>query len=41
MFVTMFEQLENEYMRERAADVRDVTKRILSHLLGVQSQIPV
>ncbi len=40
MFVTMFEQLENEYMRERAADVRDVTKRILSHLLGVQISNP-
>jgi phosphotransferase system enzyme I (PtsI) len=36
MFVTMFEQMENEYMKERAADIRDVTKRVLSHLLGVQ-----
>ncbi|MFC6253980.1 phosphoenolpyruvate--protein phosphotransferase [Secundilactobacillus hailunensis] len=24
----------NQYMQERAADVRDVTKRVLSHLLG-------
>ena len=32
----MFEQMDNEYMKERAADIRDVTKRILSHLLGVQ-----
>ncbi|WP_066252412.1 phosphoenolpyruvate--protein phosphotransferase [Neobacillus drentensis] len=36
MFIMMFEQMENEYMRERAADIRDVTKRILAHLLGVQ-----
>ncbi|MEH7251773.1 phosphoenolpyruvate--protein phosphotransferase [Neobacillus niacini] len=36
MFVMMFEQMDNEYMKERAADIRDVTKRILSHLLGVQ-----
>jgi phosphoenolpyruvate-protein phosphotransferase (PTS system enzyme I) len=36
MFVKMFEQMENEYMKERAADIRDVTKRVLSHLLGVQ-----
>lgn len=36
MFITMFEQMDNEYMKERAADIRDVTKRILSHLLGVQ-----
>ncbi|MBM7578307.1 phosphoenolpyruvate--protein phosphotransferase [Jeotgalibacillus terrae] len=36
MFVTMFEQMDNEYMKERAADIRDVTKRVLSHLLGVK-----
>lgn len=33
-FITMFEQMDNEYMRERAADIRDVKKRILSHLLN-------
>lgn len=36
MFVMMFEQMDNEYMQERAADIRDVTKRVLSHLLGVK-----
>ena len=36
MFITMFEQMDNEYMKERAADIRDVTKRILSHLLDVK-----
>ena len=36
MFIMMFEQMDNEYMQERAADIRDVTKRILSHLLGVK-----
>ena len=36
MFIMMFEQMDNEYMKERAADIRDVTKRILSHLLGVK-----
>lgn len=35
MFIMMFEQMDNEYMRERAADIRDVTKRVLAHLLGV------
>ncbi|MEW9050279.1 MAG: phosphoenolpyruvate--protein phosphotransferase [Neobacillus sp.] len=35
MFVMMFEQMDNEYMKERAADIRDVTKRVLAHLLGV------
>ncbi len=28
--------LINEYMKERASDIRDVTKRILSHLLHVK-----
>lgn len=36
MFIMMFEQMDNEYMQERAADIRDVTKRVLAHLLGVQ-----
>jgi phosphoenolpyruvate-protein phosphotransferase (PTS system enzyme I) len=36
MFITMFEQMDNEYMKERAADIRDVTKRVLAHLLNVQ-----
>jgi phosphoenolpyruvate-protein phosphotransferase (PTS system enzyme I) len=36
MFISMFESMDNEYMRERAADIRDVTKRVLSHLLGVK-----
>ncbi|WP_153126211.1 phosphoenolpyruvate--protein phosphotransferase [Peribacillus tepidiphilus] len=40
MFVTMFEQMDNEYMKERAADIRDVTKRVLAHLLGVQIPNP-
>ncbi|ELD8292294.1 phosphoenolpyruvate--protein phosphotransferase [Listeria innocua] len=35
MFISMFESMDNEYMRERAADIKDVRKRVLSHLLGV------
>jgi len=33
-FVKTFEEMENEYMRERAADIKDVSKRVLAHLLG-------
>ena len=40
MFITMFESMDNEYMKERAADIRDVTKRVLAHLLGVQIPNP-
>ena len=40
-FITTFEAMtDNKYMQERAADVRDVTKRIMSHLLGVQLPNP-
>ncbi|MEK4030460.1 phosphoenolpyruvate--protein phosphotransferase [Pseudobacillus sp. FSL P4-0506] len=40
MFVSMFESMDNEYMRERAADIRDVTKRVIGHLLGVEIPNP-
>ncbi|XBW79384.1 phosphoenolpyruvate--protein phosphotransferase [Bacillus velezensis] len=40
MFVTMFESMDNEYMKERAADIRDVTKRVTGHLLGVEIPNP-
>jgi phosphotransferase system enzyme I (PtsI) len=33
-FVTIFESMENAYMRERAADIKDVSKRIISNLAG-------
>lgn len=33
-FVTMFDLLDDEYMKERAADIKDVGNRLLKHLLG-------
>jgi len=33
-FVAIFESMDNEYMRERAADIKDVSKRILSNFAG-------
>ena len=36
MYIGMFEAMDdNTYMQERAADIRDVAKRVLAHLLGV------
>lgn len=35
MFIDMFKNMDNEYMRERAADIEDVTKRVMAHLLEV------
>ncbi|ANU28521.1 phosphoenolpyruvate--protein phosphotransferase [Planococcus versutus] len=40
MFIAMFEAMDNDYMKERAADIRDVRKRVLAHLLGVTVQSP-
>ncbi|RQW21032.1 phosphoenolpyruvate--protein phosphotransferase [Bacillus sp. C1-1] len=36
MFITMFENMDNAYMQERAADIRDVSRRVLGHLMGIQ-----
>lgn len=36
MFVSMFESMDNDYMRERAADVKDVSDRVLRHILGIK-----
>lgn len=33
-FVTMFDLLDDEYMKERAIDIKDVGNRLLKHLLG-------
>ncbi|WP_037290221.1 phosphoenolpyruvate--protein phosphotransferase [Saccharibacillus sacchari] len=39
-FVSMFENMKSVYLQERAADMKDVTKRILGHLLGLNVQNP-
>ncbi|MEJ7490948.1 phosphoenolpyruvate--protein phosphotransferase [Staphylococcus lugdunensis] len=39
-FITIFESMDNEYMKERAADIRDVSKRLLAHILGVELPNP-
>lgn len=33
-FLSIFEQMEDEYMKERAADIKDVSNRIILNLLG-------
>lgn len=41
MYIGMFEAMDdNAYMQERAADIRDVAKRVLAHLLGVKLPNP-
>ncbi|QIN27018.1 phosphoenolpyruvate--protein phosphotransferase [Staphylococcus chromogenes] len=39
-FITIFESMDNEYMKERAADIRDVSKLVLAHILGVELPNP-
>ncbi|HDK5697452.1 TPA: phosphoenolpyruvate--protein phosphotransferase [Staphylococcus pseudintermedius] len=39
-FITIFESMDNEYMKERAADIRDVAKRVSAHILGVELPNP-
>ena len=37
-YVKILEGMDNEYMRERAADLRDVGGRLIRHLLGIEQQ---
>ncbi|ADL08180.1 phosphoenolpyruvate--protein phosphotransferase [Thermosediminibacter oceani] len=37
-YVGMFENMEDEYLKERAADIKDVGDRILKNILGVPIQ---
>lgn len=40
-FIGMFEAMtDNVYMQERASDIKDVTKRVMGHLLGVDLPNP-
>jgi phosphotransferase system enzyme I (PtsI) len=36
MFISMFEAMDNEYMKERAADIKDVTSRLMKKLLSIE-----
>lgn len=38
--IEMFQNMKSDYLKERAADMRDVTRRILKHLLGVPNTNP-
>lgn len=40
-FAQMFAAMEDSYMRARAADVRDISDRLIANLLGEPADIPV
>ena len=35
-YVQMFKNMDDEYMRERAADIKDVTDRVINTLMGIE-----
>ncbi|WDV46755.1 phosphoenolpyruvate--protein phosphotransferase [Clostridiaceae bacterium M8S5] len=35
-FIEIFKNMDNEYMRERASDIEDVTSRIIKNVLGIE-----
>lgn len=37
-FIDMFSMMEDEYLKERAADIKDVGNRFIRNLLGVEAQ---
>ena len=38
-YITVLETVQDEYLRERAADLRDLTTRVLDNLLNVKQQL--
>lgn len=38
-FVSMFDLLDDDYMKERAADIKDVGNRLIKHLLGEWEEV--
>ena len=40
-YVEAFSRVEDEFIRERVADIRDVTSRLLNHLLGRRDEVDV
>lgn len=39
-FIAMFEAMEDDYFRERAADMKDVSKRVIFNVQGIEIQDP-
>lgn len=38
-YVAIFEAMDDEYMKERAADIKDVSKRLMNNLSGIEDSI--
>lgn len=40
-YVAIFESMDDEYMRERAADIKDVAKRLMNNLAGIEDSFDI
>lgn len=40
-FIDMFEQIEDEYLKERAADIKDISTRLMTNLAGNKSDFNI
>jgi phosphoenolpyruvate-protein phosphotransferase (PTS system enzyme I) len=40
-YVAIFEAMDDEYMKERAADIKDVSKRLMNNLAGIEDSIQI
>lgn len=40
-YVAIFESMDDEYMRERAADIKDVAKRLMNNLAGIEDTFDI
>ena len=38
--IKMFEEMDNDYMKERASDIKDISNRLLSYLLNIEVKNP-
>lgn len=40
-YVAMFDAMEDEYMKERAADIKDVAKRLMNNIAGIDDSFAI
>lgn len=41
MYVAMFDAMDDEYMKERAADIKDVAKRLMNNIAGIDDSFTI
>jgi phosphoenolpyruvate-protein phosphotransferase (PTS system enzyme I) len=36
-YISILENMDNEYLKERAADIKDISKRLINNLMGIEN----